>query len=339
MFLISLLSRFERYYPTNRVTEAKDWPSLLEDFVKGSTVDVFKACLLIDPGGNFSGLTEDGQHIFVANFDTETARNGFSTGSYRALPDKDHCKHRSDDRMRWTPHSLGLSEKALKAIRKFITQRKGLCLVTGPTGSGKSTTLQAIIMEMDRSALNILTIEDPVERELPGVTHCKVTKEAGWNDHIKAFLRMKPHVILIGEIRDQESARLALKAANTGHLVLSTLHTNDVASTINRLVELGVKRYELADCLRFVSAQELTGKLCDHCKIAVDKVFERNPNGCERCMGGISGRKLLMEYTDVIKPEHINSHESQFLREVLSQSFYDQKKNAINEGHICRSTK
>lgn len=142
--------------------------------------------------------------------------------------------------------------------RSAICQKQGLILVTGPTGSGKSTTLQSGVVELLKlSAKNVISIEDPVEREIPGVKHLPITSQVGWISAIKSVLRQDPDVVYIGEIRDSESAHKAIEAANTGHLVLSTLHTNGVKSTVKRLLDLGVERDLLSTACLLITGQRI----------------------------------------------------------------------------------
>ena len=157
---------------------------------------------------------------------------------------------------------LRLSAKAYKDIALALKHKRGLFLVTGPTGSGKSTTLQACIASMDAGKKKIISIENPPERLLPGVFYENITASYGWSEAIKGAMRQDPDVILVGEIRDQESAKLAVEASQTGHLVLSTLHANSVGATVKRLMTLGVDPHMVANELLFVAAQRLLEKLC-----------------------------------------------------------------------------
>ena len=164
--------------------------------------------------------------------------------------------------------SLGLSERDLKQIQSFIRRRKGIILLTGPTGSGKTTTLYSMIHAIKSEEINIVTVEDPIEYNIDGINQIQVNSEIGLNfaQCLRAILRQDPNVILIGEIRDLETAEIAFRAAMTGHLVLSTLHTNDTAGSITRLVDIGIPRYLVASLLIGVIAQRLVRTVCPKCK-------------------------------------------------------------------------
>ncbi|MEM9881867.1 MAG: GspE/PulE family protein, partial [Planctomycetota bacterium] len=163
---------------------------------------------------------------------------------------------------------LGFGYDMLRRFRETIHQPNGVFLVTGPTGSGKSTSLYAALNEINDEAINICTVEDPVEYNLPGVNQFQTNDKAGFSfaSALRSLLRQDPDVIMLGEIRDQETARIATQAALTGHLVLSTLHTNDAPSAITRLYNVGVEPYLVAASLRGVLAQRLVRKVCKHCK-------------------------------------------------------------------------
>ncbi len=163
---------------------------------------------------------------------------------------------------------LGFPADQLKMIRKAIRQPTGLVLVTGPTGSGKTTTLYASLNELNDISVSVFTAEDPVEGNLPGVTQCQVNTAVGYtfSSVLRALLRQDPDVILVGEIRDQETAEIAIKASLTGHLVLSTLHTNCSVSTIQRLVDIGVKPYLITSSVNCIVAQRLVRRICEDCK-------------------------------------------------------------------------
>jgi type IV pilus assembly protein PilB len=205
---------------------------------------------------------------------------------------------------------LGFNYETLKQWRKLIALPNGILLVTGPTGSGKSTTLYACLQELNRDDVNICTVEDPVEYNLGGVNQFQVNEKAGFTfaGALRSLLRQDPDILMIGEIRDVETARLATQAALTGHLVLSTLHTNDAPSSITRLYNLGIEPYLVGATVCGVLAQRLVRKLCQHCKQpyepspnekrqierlagggTVDQLFK--PKGCTRCRNlGYSGR-------------------------------------------------
>lgn len=210
--------------------------------------------------------------------------------------------------------SLGLKEESLVKMRKIVKASSGLVLVTGPTGSGKTTTLNSLLREMDREHKKIITVEDPVEYIIEGIDQVQTHEAVGitFNSILKRILRQDPDVIMIGEIRDIETANLAVRAALTGHLVLSTLHTNDSVSVIDRLTNMGVQPFMTAAVLKTAMAQRLVRKICTACgkKRAVSpterelfKKAGKSPHsiyeaaGCEQCGGtGYRGRTLIHEY-------------------------------------------
>lgn len=207
--------------------------------------------------------------------------------------------------------ALGMPENILAPFRQAINRPHGIILVTGPTGSGKSTTLYAALRELDAHTLNILTVEDPVEQVIESISQVQVSTKVDFAHALRSFLRHDPDVILVGEIRDMETAETALKAAMTGHLVLSTLHTNDAVSAVTRLADIGAPHYLIGSTLAGVMAQRLVRRLCPHCREAyVPDQDERRqlsvpegeeltlykPNGCPVCLGsGYLGRVGLYE--------------------------------------------
>jgi type II secretory ATPase GspE/PulE/Tfp pilus assembly ATPase PilB-like protein len=175
---------------------------------------------------------------------------------------------------------LGFTPSQLKQMRSCNARRQGLILVTGPTGSGKSTTLHAMLREIRNPNVNIVTVEDPVEYEIPRITQVQVNQKAGlgFASVLRAMLRQDPDVIMVGEIRDPETAEIALRAAMTGHLVLSTLHTNDAPSAITRLENLGMPPFLVGSTLLYVLAQRLVRKLCTTCTTE----YEPSPHEIEQ---------------------------------------------------------
>ncbi len=165
-------------------------------------------------------------------------------------------------------NKLGFSEKENRMIDRFLAQPHGIILLTGPTGSGKSTTLYSFLQELNKPSVNIITVEDPIEYTIPGINQVQVNNKAGltFASALRAILRQDPNIIMIGEIRDEETAQIATRAAITGHLVFSTLHTNDAPGSITRLLDMHIEPYLLSDALTGVISQRLVRKLCPHCK-------------------------------------------------------------------------
>jgi len=207
---------------------------------------------------------------------------------------------------------LGFEENALKHFKEAISKPYGMVLVTGPTGSGKTTTLYSALAELNKLSTNISTAEDPVEFNLVGINQVQMHEDIGLNfaAALRAFLRQDPDVIMVGEIRDFETAEIGIKAALTGHLVLSTLHTNDAPSTVNRLLNMGVEPFLVASSVNVILAQRLARVICSHCKepnpVSVDVLREMGwagepftpcrGAGCPNCGGtGFRGRIALYE--------------------------------------------
>ena len=208
--------------------------------------------------------------------------------------------------------SLGLSEDEEKSIRALLSNKEGIILVTGPTGSGKTTTLYSALRAVQGTGVNIVTVEDPVEYRLgENIVQVQVNEKAGltFGAALRSILRQDPDVVLVGEIRDKETAQIALQASLTGHLVLSTLHTNDAPNTVTRLVDMGMESYKIAPALRGVVAQRLMRRLCRKCRVeATEPVSERLQKfippgitlyqgvGCSECsMTGYRGRFSIVE--------------------------------------------
>lgn len=206
---------------------------------------------------------------------------------------------------------LGFMPQELELIRKGLKVSYGLVLLTGPTGSGKSTTLYAFLNELIASTKNILTVEDPVEYRLEGINQVQVKPGIGLSfaNTLRCFLRQDPDIILVGEIRDLETSEICIRAALTGHLVLSTLHTNDAASTITRLIDIGIPHYLVVASLRLIISQRLIRKLCPHCKepqevekqalpegIDLSSPIIYKAKGCSKCnFIGYRGRTVITE--------------------------------------------
>ena len=239
---------------------------------------------------------------------------------------------------------LGLEKKQMNTFKENIHRPYGMCLVTGPTGSGKTTTLYSALYELNQTSTNISTAEDPVEFNLEGINQVNIHKEAGLNfaNSLKAFLRQDPDIIMVGEIRDQEVAEIAVEAALTGHLVLSTLHTNDACSTVTRLINMGIEPFLVSGALNIVVAQRLCRKICNECKVksevsineliscgipssSAGKVTAYKGNGCDYCnQTGHKGRVAIYEVLRIT---------SKLKEVILSNPSSDQlKKYAIKDG-------
>lgn len=210
-------------------------------------------------------------------------------------------------------NALGFSEQNFDKINKAISKPNGIILVTGATGSGKSTTVYAILQQLNTIDRNIITVEDPVEMKLAGINQVQTMSEIGltFASALRSILRQDPDIIMIGEIRDNETARIAVRASITGHLVLSTVHTNNSLTTIERLVDMEVERYLLGSALEAIVSQRLCKKLCPKCRTSrptspyEKRVFKEalgmdieniyKPVGCDSCYKGYSGRIALHE--------------------------------------------
>lgn len=208
---------------------------------------------------------------------------------------------------------LGFSKKDLNILKKLIQKPYGIILVTGPTGSGKSTTLYSLLMEINTLEKNVITVEDPVEYQLPLIKQSGVNEKAGFTfaRALRSILRHDPDVILVGELRDKETASMAFRASMTGHLVLSTLHANSAADAIPRLIDMGIEPYAIATSLKAVLAQRLVRRICSYCKEEytpskekllffgleeLEGVSFHRGKGCDQCMGtGYRGRMAIAE--------------------------------------------
>ncbi len=209
--------------------------------------------------------------------------------------------------------SLGFNSENYKKVLKMISAPNGIILVTGATGSGKSTTVYSILQRLNKENTNIISVEDPIEMDIDGVNQIQTNSEIGLDfaTVLRSILRQDPNIIMIGEIRDTETAKIAVRASITGHLVLSTLHTNDSLNTIERLLDMGVERYLLATSLTGIISQKLARKLCPHCKklrptneyekSIIRRVCGKEVNevytavGCDECKNGYKGRIAIHE--------------------------------------------
>jgi type IV pilus assembly protein PilB len=252
------------------------------------------------------GLTVDGHRVDLRVVTVPTVRG---EGVVMRILDKDAVVMDLGE--------LGMADAELSRFQRAYTQSHGAVLVTGPTGSGKSTTLYAALDNVNRPDRHIITIEDPVEYQVDGITQIQVNGKAGllFSTGLRAVVRADPDVIMVGEIRDRETAQIAIEAALTGHLVLSTLHTNDAATSITRLIEMGIEPFLVASALDCVVAQRLVRVLCPHCKRRVILPMETlreygyaaafdvegyEPVGCKHCGGsGYRGRTGIYEVMTV----------------------------------------
>lgn len=211
--------------------------------------------------------------------------------------------------------SLGFNDKNLTKLKKMIKEPNGIILITGATGSGKSTTVYSILQVLNQKETNIITVEDPIEMNIEGLNQVQVNSEIGLDfaTVLRSILRQDPNIILIGEIRDSETAKIAVRASITGHLVLSTIHTNNSLSTIERLLDMNVERYLLSSALSGIISQRLAKKLCPHCRVLtetsayekkvfrlaigqeVNQIYTANKKGCDQCNGGYRGRIAIQE--------------------------------------------
>ena len=272
------------------------------------------------------GLTVDGRHVDLR---VVTLPSVHGESIVMRILDKDSVVMKLE--------KLGMEDAERERFEEACHQAHGAVLVTGPTGSGKSTTLYAALQSLNTSEKNIITVEDPVEYQVEGITQVQVANKAGltFAAGLRAMVRADPDIIMVGEIRDRETAQIAIESALTGHLVLSTLHTNDAPSAITRLVEMGIEPFLVASALDCVLAQRLVRMLCSHCKqrtIIPAEVMRRSgykalvdveayePVGCRRCSGsgyrGRAGIYEVMGVTPQIRRLALERRPAEELREV-----------------------
>ena len=235
---------------------------------------------------------------------------------------------------------LGFSQEILASFRKNLGKNEGIILVTGPTGSGKTTSLYSGLREISDRSQNILTIEDPVEYALEGIGQTQVNTKTGltFAKGLRAILRQDPDIVMVGEIRDKETAEIAIQASLTGHLVLSTVHTNSAINAITRLRDMGIEPYLLSSSLIFVLSQRLVRKLCSHCKTDDEdgkNILEKykikgnayKPVGCDKCDStGYKGRLSIGEYVSIDEKISEFIHNSASENEMSEYVFKNNKK-------------
>ena len=240
--------------------------------------------------------------------------------------------------------SLGFTDRNYEKIVKMISAPNGIILVTGATGSGKSTTVYSILQRLNKEDTNIITVEDPIEMNIEGVNQVQTNSEIGltFANALRSILRQDPNIIMIGEIRDTETAKIAVRASITGHLVLSTIHTNNSLNTIERLLDMDVERYLLSSALTGIVSQKLARKLCSHCKTKrptndyekdlFKKVLNKDveeiytAEGCDECSNGYKGRIAIHEVLLVnqeIKDAISSNLRKDKLRELVYKSDVD----------------
>ena len=238
--------------------------------------------------------------------------------------------------------NLGFSEKALEKIKKMIRVPNGIILVTGATGTGKTTTVYSILQKLNKEDVNIISVEDPVEMDIAGINQVQVQSEINltFANVLRSILRQDPNIIMVGEIRDDETAKIAVRASITGHLVLSTLHTNNSLNTIERLTDMDVERYLLGSALTGIVSQSLARKLCPYCKKErattqyekevfkkvlnkdIDKMATPNREGCEHCSKGYKDRLAILEVL-IINDDIKNAITTSLNKEELRKLVYN----------------
>ena len=240
---------------------------------------------------------------------------------------------------------LGFNESNLARLKRMIQVPNGIILITGATGSGKSTTVYSILQALNKEETNIITVEDPIEMNIEGMNQVQVNAEIGMTfaAALRSILRQDPNVILIGEIRDSETAQIAVRAAITGHLVLSTIHTNNTLSTVERLLDMNVERYLLSTALTGIISQRLAKKICTKCRIErdttkfekkvfkkylhkdVNKVWDVNPDGCDACRKGYKGRVAIQEVLELDDEMRNALNNETISKDELSKLVYSDK--------------
>ena len=241
--------------------------------------------------------------------------------------------------------SLGFNESNLARLKRMIQVPNGIILITGATGSGKSTTVYSVLQTLNKEETNIITVEDPIEMNIEGMNQVQVNAEIGMTfaAALRSILRQDPNVILIGEIRDSETAQIAVRAAITGHLVLSTIHTNNTLSTVERLLDMNVERYLLSTALTGIISQRLAKKICTKCRVKrrttkfekkvfkkylkkdIDRVWDANHDGCDACRKGYKGRVAIQEVLELDDEMRNALNNENISKDELSKLVYSDK--------------
>ena len=250
---------------------------------------------------------------------------------------------------------LGIDSKTLKRLHGALAEPNGIILVTGPTGSGKTTTLYAALTYLNDQSRNIMTVEDPVEYALPGISQTQVNSKVGMTfaSGLRSILRQDPDVVMVGEIRDMETAEMAVQASLTGHLVLSTVHTNSAVSAITRLVDMGIERYLLASSVNAILAQRLVRKLCNNCKTEIEPTeaflaqmnvdienakMACRPVGCVDCKNtGYRGRTAIYELITVTDDFRVLIQEGASEQKMAALAFMNNSTMADNGRELILS--
>jgi type IV pilus assembly protein PilB len=292
-------------------------------------------------------LPQDGRIKIKVKIDNRSRELDFRVSTLPTLfGEKIVLRLLDKDKLMLDMTKLGFEQQSLELFQRNISKPYGMVLVTGPTGSGKTNTLYSALQALNTPETNIMTAEDPVEFNLPGINQVQMKEQIGLNfaAALRSFLRQDPNIVLVGEIRDFETAEIAIKAALTGHLVLSTLHTNDAPSTISRMVNMGIEPFLVATSVNIIQAQRLIRRVCKDCKeevhVPVEGLIEigfspeeapeiksYKGKGCQTCNGtGYKGRVGLYEVMEVTDE----------LREliIIGASAIELRKKAVECGMI-----
>jgi len=285
------------------------------------------------------GITVDGRRIDVR---VVTIPSVDGEAVVMRILDKDNIRLELDQ--------LGMQEHELDRFRRAFHRAHGAVLATGPTGSGKSTSLYGALLELNTPEKNIITIEDPVEYQIPGITQVQVNNKAGltFAQGLRSMMRADPDILMVGEIRDRETAQIAVEGALTGHMVLSTLHTNDAPSAITRLIEMGIEPFLVASALECVVAQRLARTLCNHCKrrtiipaeVLRDHGFHAQfdieayePVGCTRCSAsGYRGRTGLYEVMLITEEIRALTLQRSSADQIMAAAIHDGMRRLRDDG-------